>query len=46
MLPDEFDVLEDDTTVADLSRVFIGPVRHPYENVVPVSQFLQTTMAA
>ena len=45
-LPDEFDVLEDDATVADLSRVFIGPVRHSYENVVPVNRFLQTAMAA
>lgn len=45
-LPDECDVLEDDATVADLCRVFIGPARHPYENVVPVSRFLQTALAA
>ncbi len=46
LLPDEFDVLEDDATVPDMSRVFIGPVRHPYENVVPVSRFLQAAVAA
>lgn len=44
-LPDEFDMLEDDATVVDLNRVFIGPVRHSDENVVPVRRFLQSAMA-